>query len=152
MQKCHWPRRKTSLDPFLLKYIAPKIWSEILGKLISLSPYANGKNTELTCYLSEFPVDFRHVSVKMCWCPFVSLPSFTSTDAYPTKPLDIGMLLPSVFCLFTHFISRWLDAYCYFSFITREISIKNWFVPPTGLVERLTHFLLFCQPFVIQIS
>jgi len=43
LQIYHLPRMETSLDQLSLKYIGPKIWSDILENLKSLSPYSFGK-------------------------------------------------------------------------------------------------------------
>jgi len=43
LQKYYLPRIKTSLDQLSLKYICPKIWSNISKKLKSSSPYSFGK-------------------------------------------------------------------------------------------------------------
>jgi len=43
LQKYYLPRMKTSLGQLSLKYIGPKIWSNILEKLKSSSPYSFGK-------------------------------------------------------------------------------------------------------------
>ena len=43
LQKYYFPRMKTSLGQLSLKYIGPKIWSNIPEKLKSSSPYSFGK-------------------------------------------------------------------------------------------------------------
>jgi len=55
LQKYYLPRMKTSLGQLSLKYIGPKIWSNIAEKLKSSSPYSFGKKYKkvlLSCQTS----------------------------------------------------------------------------------------------------
>jgi len=61
LQKYYLPRMKTSLGQLSLKYIGPKLWSDIPDKLKSSSPYSFGKKYKKSCYLARFPVDLRFI-------------------------------------------------------------------------------------------
>jgi len=63
LQKYYLPRMKTSLGQLSLKYIGPKIWSNIPEKLKSSSPYSFGKKFLLSCQTS-------------CWSSFYMLVTF----------------------------------------------------------------------------
>ena len=66
LQKYYLPRMKTSLGQLSLKYIGPKIWSNIPEKLKSSSPYSFGKKYKkvlLSCQTS-------------CWSSFYMLVTF----------------------------------------------------------------------------
>jgi len=55
LQKYYFPRMNTSLGQLSLKYIGPKIWSNISEKLKSSSPYSFGKKYKkvlLSCQTS----------------------------------------------------------------------------------------------------
>ena len=148
---------KMSLGQLSLKYIGLKIWSDFdLIFLKNLNLFRSihlQNNTKTPCYLAKIPVDFRLKCLSLfsdiVLMPLSSLVSFTSTVVHPCSK---ACFFPYVFVviLFTYFISRWFDAFCYFSFATCETSsIPNWFVLAKGLVENLIH-AIFRQPFVIQ--
>jgi len=59
LQKYCLSRMKTSLGQLSLKYIDPKIWSNIPEKLKSSSPYSFGKKYKKSCYLAKLPVHLR---------------------------------------------------------------------------------------------
>jgi len=62
LQKYYLPRMNTSLGQISLKYIGPKIWSNIPEKLKSSSPYSFGKKKyKRSCYLARLPVDLRFI-------------------------------------------------------------------------------------------
>jgi len=61
LQKYYLRRIKASLVQLSLKYIGPKIWSNILEKLKSSSPYSFGKKCKKSCYLARLPVDLRFI-------------------------------------------------------------------------------------------
>jgi len=66
LQKHYLPRMKTSLGQLSLKYICPKIWSNIPENLKSSSPYSFGKKYKkvmLSCQTS-------------CWSSFYMLVTF----------------------------------------------------------------------------
>ena len=53
---------KTSLGQLSLKYIGPKIWSNVPEKLKSSSPYSfDKKYKKKSCYLARLPVDLRFI-------------------------------------------------------------------------------------------
>jgi len=52
---------KTSLGQLSLKYIGPKIWSNIPENLKSSLPYSFGKEYKKSCYLARLPVDFQFI-------------------------------------------------------------------------------------------
>jgi len=59
LQKCYLPRMKTSLGQLSLKYVGPKIWSDIPENLKSLSPYSFGKQyKKCSAILPEFVLIF----------------------------------------------------------------------------------------------
>jgi len=132
LQQYYWPRMKTSLGQLSLKYIGPKIWSNIPEKLKSSSPYSFGKKyKKKSCYLARLPVDLRFIclshSVILRWChyfPFIYLCSCLP------HPLYIGMLFPIVFCccFYACFTWRWFAAFYYFINACKTSSIKIWFV------------------------
>ena len=56
LQKYYLPRMKTTVGQLSLKYIGPKIWSNIPEKLKSSSPYSFGENYKkvlLSCQTSR---------------------------------------------------------------------------------------------------
>ena len=62
LQKYYLPRMNTTLGQLSLKYIGPKIWSNIPEKLKSSSPYSFGKKKyKRSCYLARLPVDLRFI-------------------------------------------------------------------------------------------
>ena len=67
LQKYYLPRVKTSLGQLSLKYIGPKIWSNIPEKLKSSSPYSFGKKYfKKSCYLDILPVDLHSKCLSHC--------------------------------------------------------------------------------------
>ena len=73
LQKYYLPRMKTSLGQFSLKYIGPKIWSNIPETLKSSSSYSFGKIYKkflLSCQNS-------------CWSSFYMLVTFCNTALMP---------------------------------------------------------------------
>jgi len=65
LQKYYLPRIKTSLAQFSLKYIGPKIWSNIPENLKSFSPYSFAEQHKTSCYLARIPVDFRFTRLSL---------------------------------------------------------------------------------------
>ena len=61
MQNYCLARMKTSLGQLSLKYIGPKIWSNIPENLKSSSPFSFGKNYKKFWYLARLPVDLRFI-------------------------------------------------------------------------------------------
>ena len=153
LQKYYLPRMKTSLGQLSLKYIGPKIWSNIPENLKSSSPSSFGKeNIETSGYLARIPVDLRFICLShfviLCWCHF-SLLSPT-TVGHPT-PVHRYAFLPLFFAVVVFFILPDNDLMLFYYFFTacKTSSIKLWFVLATGLAENLTQ-VVFHQPFVIQ--
>ena len=106
LQKDYLPRMKKSLGQLSLKYIDPKIWSNIPEKLKSSSPYSFAKNIKNSCYLARLPVDLRFAclshSVLSSFCVLVTFCIFPPIYLYSCLPhlLYIGMLCPSFLLLF----------------------------------------------------
>jgi len=74
LQNYYLPRMKTSLGQLSLKYIGPKIWSNIPEKLKSFLPYSFGKkckkvllSCQTSCWSSFF--NLSH-SVILRWCHY----------------------------------------------------------------------------------
>ena len=59
LQKYYLPRMKTFLGQLSLKYIGPKIWSNIPENRLRLIHLA--KNIKKSCYLARLPVDLRFI-------------------------------------------------------------------------------------------
>ena len=60
LQKYYLPRMNTSSGQLSLRYIGPKIWSNIPENLKSSSPYSLGKKyKKKSCYLARLPVDLH---------------------------------------------------------------------------------------------
>jgi len=87
LQKYYLPRMKTSLGQLALKYIGPKIWSNIPEKLKSSSPYSIGKkykkvlqSCQISCWSSFYML--------VTFCNIVLMPLFsllsTSIVVHPT--------------------------------------------------------------------
>jgi len=58
LQKYYLPKMKTPLGQLSLKYIGPKIWSNITEKLKSSSPYSFGKKYKSPAILPDFLLIF----------------------------------------------------------------------------------------------
>ena len=117
LQKYYLPRMKTSLGQLSLKYIGPKIWSNIPEKLKSSSPYSFGKqhkkvllSCQTSCWSSFY--NLSH-SVKLRWC-----------HCFPSY-LPLWLLTPPTIhrhafthcfccCFYAYFTWRWFGAFCYF--------------------------------------
>ena len=139
LQKYHVSRMKMSLDHLSLKYVGPKISSDIPENLKSPSIYQLGKNILTFWYLTKIPVDFRFMCVSLvCNIVLMShfpLPriSFTFCSFSPHPPARSHVFLHCFCRCFVYFIWHWFDAFYFFSFITCETClIKNWFVLTQG--------------------
>ena len=117
LRKYYLPRMKISLGQLSLKYIGPKIWSNIPEKLKSTSHYSFGKKYKKFCYLARLRVDLRFICLShsvwpsfyilVTFCNIVLIPLFsllsTSTVTHPT-PVHRHALphcfLLLLFCLF----------------------------------------------------
>ena len=113
LQKYYLPKMKTSLGQLSLKYIGPKIWSNIPENLKS-SPYSFGKQYKSVLLLVSCQ--------NSCWFSFymlviffniVLMPLFPPIYLYSCSPhpLYIGMLSPtaSCCCRFSYFTWHWFD-------------------------------------------
>jgi len=87
LQEYYLPRMKTSLGQLSLKYIGPKIWSNIPENLKSLSPYSFRKNIKTPCYLAKNPVDFRSYA-----CQFYVI--LFRYSCFPLYLLPLHLLTP----------------------------------------------------------
>ena len=75
---------KTSLGQLSLKYIGPKIWSNIPEKLKSSSPYSFGKKFKKSCYLDRLPVHLRFICLShSVWSSFYILVPFCNIALMP---------------------------------------------------------------------
>jgi len=84
LQQYYLPRMKTSLGQLSLKYIGPKIWSNIPEKLKSSSPYSFGKNMKKSCYLARLPVDLHFICLShSAWSSFYILVTFCNIALMP---------------------------------------------------------------------
>ena len=87
LQKYYLPRMKTSLGQLSLKYIGPRIWSNIPENLKSLRPYSFAKqyknvllSWKNSCWLSFYMlITFCNIVLM----PLFSLLSFTPVVAHP---------------------------------------------------------------------
>jgi len=114
-------------------------------------------NIKASHYLDKIPVNFHFICLPLFY-NIVLVPHFSFTYIFhlysclPQPLVHRHAFFPLLFVvvLFTYFIWRWFDAFCYFSFSAYEASsIKNWFLLATGLAENCTH-MVFHQPFVVQ--
>jgi len=88
LQKYYLPRMKTSLGQLSLKYIGPKIWSNIPEKLKSSSPYSFGKKyIKKSRYLAKLPVDLRSICLShSVWFSFYILVPFCNIALMRLSP------------------------------------------------------------------
>jgi len=152
-RKYYLHRMKTPLSQFSLKYIGPKMWSNIPQNLKSSSPYSFGKKIKKkSCYLARLPVDLCFIclshSVTLRWCHYFP-PIYLYS--YSPRPLHIGMLFPTVFVVAFILILPDVDLMLFITFMTscETSSIKIWFMLAAVLAENLIQ-LVFRQPLVIQ--
>ena len=67
---------KTSLCPLSLKYIGPKVWSDIPENLNLTRRIHLENNAKTSCYLAKIPVDFRFLCFSL-FCNIVLIPLFS---------------------------------------------------------------------------
>jgi len=143
---------KTSLGQLSLKYIGPKIWSNIPENLKSSSPHSFGKKYKkvlLSCQASCW--SSLYMLVTFCNIALMPLFSLLSTSII-TDPTPVHKHAFPHCCLllfYAYFTWRWFDAFITFITSCKTSSIKMWFVLAAGLAENLTQ-VVFRQPFVIQ--
>jgi len=88
LQKYYLPRMKTSLGQLSLKYIGPKIWSNIPDNLKSSSRYSFGKKYKkvpLSCQTSCW--SSFYMLVTFCNIALMPLFSLLSTSSYSPPPV-----------------------------------------------------------------
>ena len=110
LQNYYLTRMKTSLGQLALKYVGPKIWSDIPENLKLSSPYSFGKKYKkilLSCQTS-------------CWSSFYMLVTFYNIALMPLFSLlstsTVTHAFPHCFCccFYAYFTWCWFDAFCYF--------------------------------------
>ena len=98
MQKYYLRRKETCLGPHSLKYIGPKIWSDIPENLKSPSPYYIKNNMKTPCYL-QFVLIFVHMLVTFVQYCFDTplFPNIFYLFSCAPHPLHIGKLFTYCF-------------------------------------------------------
>ena len=153
--KVLFTQNETSLGQLSLKYIGPKIWSNIPEYLKSSSPFSFGKQYK-NVLLSYQNSCWSSFYILVTFCNIVLMPLFsllsTSTVAHPTL-VHRHAFPPRFFvCFFAYFTWPWFDAFItsLITFFTtcKTSSIKIWFVLATRLADKTQ--VVFRRPFVIQ--
>jgi len=127
LQKYYLPRLKTSLGQLSLKYIGPKIWSDIPENLKSSSPYSFGKqykNVLLSCENSCWSLFY----VLVTFCNTVLMPRFSPIYLYICwpHPLYIGILFSRCFLLsfFLYYLTLIWCILLHFLLFVKRLQLK----------------------------